>query len=56
MNREKRAIEVVKERLDKIYDVYETPDFVEVSGRVGGDTVCYRVYFNGNNVDYIAER
>ena len=25
----------------------ETPDFVEVAGRVGGDVVTYRVYDDG---------
>ena len=36
------------ERLDYIMDYHEAPDFVEVIGSIGGDTVTYRVYDNGN--------
>lgn len=40
------------ERLDYILDYYSAPDFVEIVGRVGGDTVTYRVYNDG----YMYER
>lgn len=33
--------------LDYVIDVYPTPDFVEVVGRKGGDTVTYRVMNDG---------
>jgi len=33
--------------MEYVTDVYETPDFVEVHGRAGGDDICYRVYSNG---------
>ena len=31
------------ERLDYIPDYYLAPDFVEFVGRIGGDTITYRV-------------
>ena len=42
-----RAQERALERLDYIMDCYETPDFVEVTGRMGGDVVTYRIYDDG---------
>lgn len=42
-----RAQEKVLEYLDYIMECLETPDFVEVTGRVGGDVVTYRVYDDG---------
>lgn len=36
------------EHLDYILETVSTPDFVEVVGRVGGDTVTYRVYDDGS--------
>lgn len=35
------------ESLDYVMECHETPDFVEVTGRVGGDVVTYRVYNDG---------
>ena len=34
--------------LDYILETIPTPDFIEVIGRVGGDTVTYRVYDDGS--------
>ena len=34
--------------LDYILEAIPTPDFVEIVGRVGGDTVTYRVYDDGS--------
>lgn len=36
------------ERLDYILETIPAPDFVEIVGRVGGDTVTYRVYDDGS--------
>lgn len=36
------------EHLDYILETVSTPDFVEIVGRVGGDTVTYRVYDDGS--------
>ena len=36
------------ESLDYILETIPTPDFVEIVGRVGGDTVTYRVYDDGS--------
>lgn len=33
--------------MEYVTDVYETPDFVQVNGKAGGDSVCYRVYNDG---------
>lgn len=38
----------VLEDLDYIMETIPTPDFVEIVGRVGGDTVTYRVYNDGS--------
>ena len=38
----------VLENLDYILEAIPTPDFVEIIGRVGGDTVTYRVYDDGS--------
>lgn len=46
--RVQKAEEKTLERLDYIMDHYSTPDFVEIVGRAGGDTVTYRVYNNGD--------
>lgn len=37
---EKRALQ----NLDYIIDSYSTSDFVEIVGRIGGDTITYRIY------------
>lgn len=42
-----RAQERALERLDYIMDCYEALDFVEVTGRVGGDVVTYLIYDDG---------
>lgn len=34
--------------LDYILEIIPEPDFVEVVGRMGGDTITYRVYDNGD--------
>lgn len=43
-----KAQDRVLERLDYIMDYHETPDFVEIIGCIGGDTVTYRVYDDGS--------
>lgn len=35
------------ERLEYILETIPAPDFVEIVGRMGGDTVTYRVYDDG---------
>ena len=48
----KRRVEQVQERalgnLDYVMECREAPDFVEVTGSIGGDIVTYRVYDNGD--------
>ena len=46
--RVKKAMELALERLDYIMDSHATPDFVEVTGRMGGDVITYRVYDDGS--------
>ena len=36
------------ESLDYILETITTSDFVEIVGRMGGDTVTYRVYDDGS--------
>ena len=51
----KKRVEQVQERalenLDYVMKCREAPDFVEVTGSIGGDIVTYRVY---DNVDVYA--
>ena len=48
VERIRKAQDKVRERLDYILETFPTPDFVEIVGRVGGDTVTYRVYNDGS--------
>ena len=50
MNKEtvNRAQERALENLDYVMECQEAPDFVEVTGSIGGDVVTYRVYDNGD--------
>ena len=41
------ASEFINERFDYILCTYEGPNFIEVVGSIGGDTVTYRIYDNG---------
>ena len=42
--RVKKAMDIALERLDYIMDYYTAPDFVEVTGKMGGDIITYRIY------------
>ena len=46
--RVKKAMELALEYLDYIIDYRTAPDFVEVTGRVGGDVITYRIYNDGS--------
>ena len=50
--RVKKAMELALERLDYIMDYHTAPDFVEVTGKMGGDVITYRIYDDG----YIYEK
>lgn len=43
----KKALEV----FDRILDIYEAPDFVEIIATVGGDVIRRRYYDNGMECD-----
>ena len=43
-----KAQDRVLESLDYILETIPAPDFVEIVGRMGGDTVTYRVYDDGS--------
>ena len=43
-----RAKEQALERFDYLLRVYEAPDFVEITGSIGGDVETYRYYSDGN--------
>jgi hypothetical protein len=42
-----KAKDKALESLDYIIDYFEMPDFVDVTGRMGGDTITYRIYDDG---------
>ena len=44
----RKAQKKALESLDYILETIPTPDFVEIVGRVGGDTITYRVYDDGS--------
>lgn len=43
-----KAQDIALERLDYVINCIEALDFVEVIGRMGGDTITYRVYDDGS--------
>lgn len=46
--RVKKAMKLALEHLDYIIDHRTAPDFVEVTGKMGGDVVTYRIYNDGS--------
>ena len=46
--RVKKAMELALERLDYIMEYYIAPEFVEITGRMGGDVITYRIYDDGS--------
>ena len=46
--RVKKALDKAREHLEYIIDYRIAPDFVEITGRIGGDTITYRVYNDGS--------
>lgn len=43
----KQLIEEYKAMFDKVLDIVEIFDFVEITGRRGGDVETYRIYKDG---------
>lgn len=46
--RVRKAMDIALERLDYIMDYYAAPGFIEVTGRMGGDVITYRIYDDGS--------
>ena len=46
--RVKKAMDIALEQLDYIIDYYAAPDFFEVTGKMGGDVMTYRIYDDGS--------
>ena len=46
--RVEKAMELALEHLDYIINHRTAPDFVEGTGRMGGDTITYRIYNDGS--------
>lgn len=46
----KQLIEEYKAMFDKVLDIVEIFDFVEITGRRGGDVETYRIYKDGTVV------
>ena len=51
--RAEKAIEKLKSEdgLERVLDVYESREYVEVIGRIAGDAVTFRVYNDGKVVE-----
>jgi hypothetical protein len=45
--RVRKAQDRALESLDYVIDYRATPDFVEVTGYMGGDVITYRIYDDG---------
>lgn len=43
-----KAQKMALDSLDYILETFPAQDFVEIVGRIGGDTVTYRVYNDGS--------
>ena len=46
--RENKAMDIALEQLDYIIKYHTAPDFVEVTGEMGGDVITYRIYDDGS--------
>ena len=46
--RVEKALTIALEHLEYIIDYRTASDFVEVTGRIGGDVITYRIYNNGS--------
>lgn len=42
------SLKETRERFDYILEEHRTPDFTEIVGKMGGDTLTFRVYKDGN--------
>lgn len=42
-----RRLLIEEECLEEIIETYETPDYVQIHGKTGGDYLTFRVYDNG---------
>lgn len=43
-----KAMDIALEHLEYVIDYRTAPEFVEVTGRMGGDTITYRIYNDGS--------
>lgn len=48
MSEQEKSLQSVRERMDRVLDEYDEGSFIEVTGKVGGDTCTYRVYEDGS--------
>lgn len=46
----KSIVEEYKEMFDKVLEIVEMFDFIEITGRRGGDVETYRIYKDGTVV------
>lgn len=46
-----KSIILQKTPLDTIIETFECRDYIEVTGRAGGDVLTYRIYSNGQVVE-----
>ena len=43
-----KAMDIALERVEYVIDYRTAPNFVEVIGKIGGDTITYRIYNDGS--------
>jgi hypothetical protein len=48
---QENKVNEIKQDLDRMIDEYRTPLFIEVTGKMGGDLITYRVYPNGHTYE-----
>ena len=41
-------MDITLERLEYIMDYHTAPDFIDVTGTIGGDVITYRIYDDGS--------
>ena len=46
--RVKRALDIALERIYYILDYYTAPDFIDITGTIGGDVTTYCIYDDGS--------
>lgn len=46
----KNLVIELMEHFDVIYEVFNTPEFIEMHGTMGGDVLCFRAYKDSGEI------